>query len=346
MLSSILTVLISCFTLWVQHLRHLPVEEAAKKALTRFLVRLSPRPKDAIGLWIDNLEPLVLALSDQQLLTGLLLLVCAYGKYWQFSVHCGGNNLWNAADVVCFSSLTHAATLLTLRSYFRRHRTLAFCRVVVMYIIYILWLVIIVQILKPEKTSNASPKLPGPTSKFWHAASYIEAIGIMGLYIITYLPIFFSKEAMRVRICIAMNPDELQEALNDWRPYRRDAKSWFKEYSRTDRMNLYKVIRSSLTRFAVEFSKAYVKQGRSSWNRNLLWIASEILLPFYVTPFLLIVLWAFGLGFMGFKVSQNNLSVDWSFGQLLPPMLVVLPLQSFIGSFAGMLTTTYELLYS
>ncbi|KAF4282729.1 hypothetical protein KXX16_000818 [Aspergillus fumigatus] len=86
--------------------------------------------------WIRVLTALVHQLSDQQLVTELLLLVCGYAQYWRSSVHHGANNLRTVTNVVCYSSFTHAATLLSLRPYFQRHRKLATLRAFTMYIIY------------------------------------------------------------------------------------------------------------------------------------------------------------------------------------------------------------------
>ncbi|RDW58273.1 hypothetical protein BP5796_12203 [Coleophoma crateriformis] len=316
MLSSILTLLLSVFTLALQHFEHLN----RTNWITQRLKHYSPDPKNPLGFWIEQLELFVLALSDQQLLTGLLLLVCAYGKYWSFSLRCGGNNMWHAVDVVCFSSLTHAATLLTLRSYFRRHRILAAIRVLFMYIIYILLLVALVHILKPDHKVNDRPKLASPMAKFWHGASYIEIIGILVLYLATYLPIFLSKEAMKVRICLAMNANELPAALAAWKPYQRRKDMWFREYIRASWFNVYKVIRSRLTKFAVIFCQYYVNAGCVP----VLGYAGAV--TYYV---------AFGLGFMGLKVVKNNLTTNWSFGQLLPVFVVLLPFHTLIGSIAG-----------
>jgi len=150
MLSSILTLVLSYFVLWLQHLK----QTRSTASLPR---RLSPDPRDPLGFWIQNLKLFVLSLSDQQLVTGLLLLICAYDKYYAFSARGGGNNLWNAADIVCFSSMTHAATLLTLRSCSGRHRMLTFFRVWAMYVIYILWMVTIIHILKPSLSAHERP---------------------------------------------------------------------------------------------------------------------------------------------------------------------------------------------
>lgn len=151
------------------------------------------KAKDRWSFCSDNFPDVVLQLSDQQLVVGLLLLVCAYVKYWKASVGHGQNDLWIANDIVCFSMFTHAATLLSLRDYFREHRYLAISRVVMMYTVYILWFVVAVVILIP-KEPNDSPKDSQAGSNFWHWATGIEIVGIMWIYIQACLQVFTSDK--------------------------------------------------------------------------------------------------------------------------------------------------------
>jgi hypothetical protein len=75
-LSSILTLLVLTFTLWLQHLKHVGQENLVTKYLKQYLSHKA----NPIRFWIRQSEIFILALSDQQLLTGLLLLACAYSK--------------------------------------------------------------------------------------------------------------------------------------------------------------------------------------------------------------------------------------------------------------------------
>lgn len=293
-----------------------------------------PNPAE---FWISILTELVLQLSDQQLVVGLLLLICAYIKYWPSSVVYGGNNLWTATDIVCFSSFTHAATLLTLRPYFRKHKRLATGRVVMMYIIYILWLVVAAQILSPTKP-RGSTKEPPAIAHFWHAATYIEALGVMWIYLITYLPIFLSKAATKVRNAISEGRERDFYVVNAWILHHRWRKPTAVE-RRTiwKRFNPYAVVRRFLTRFAVRFSELYVIT-RSIWLRRMLWVVAELLFPWYIAGIILGVLWAFSLGALILSLWQSGLASSWDFGQLLPAFMVLLPFQSLISAIAGMLT--------
>lgn len=335
MLSSLLTILVSSFTLLLQHnehLRHLGQESW----MTRRLHRYPQYREHGMGHMIKHLELFVLALSDQQLLTGYLLLVVAFIKYWNFSVTCGGNNMWDAIDVGCFSSLTHAATLLTLRSYFRRHRILATVRFVSMCSIYILLLVGNIFILKPLDVFNNRPKLSSPMTRFWHGTSYVEIFGILALYLATYLPILLPRKTMRVRICLAINAENLPEALKEWHATlscQCHDGAWAHTCTRAGWLKPFRLIRCLLTRFGVCISKWYITAV--PWTRAILWICCEIMFPFGITPVLLFFLWLYGLGFMCLKVAHNNLPTSWSFGQLLPVFLVFLPFATLIGSIAG-----------
>jgi len=65
---------------------------------------------DSLPAWISLLEDLMLALSDQQLLTGLLVMICSLA----FFSYPGVTNFLFSALLGYFSSVTHAASLTTL----------------------------------------------------------------------------------------------------------------------------------------------------------------------------------------------------------------------------------------
>ena len=79
--------------------------------------------------WIKAVESAVLALSDQQIVTGLAILVSAYSQFqcglavyhWQVTV-----------DLAWFSSITHLTTLTCLRTYLQQRGALKLLRVVFM----------------------------------------------------------------------------------------------------------------------------------------------------------------------------------------------------------------------
>ncbi|RHZ70205.1 hypothetical protein CDV55_107497 [Aspergillus turcosus] len=285
--------------------------------------------------WIRVLTAFVLQLSDQQLVTGLLLLVCGYAQYWGSSVLHGANNLWTVTDVVCYSSFTHAATMLSLRPYFQRHRKLATARVVIMYIIYGLWLVVVVRILSPNKPKD-SEKLPSVASKFWHAATVIEVIGIMWIYLLTYLPVFLSEEAAEVRTIVGRVSPSAQDIvfIREWlalvKPLSHSGDSgsiWY-------RYNPYVLAKRCLFKTAVAFSEGYVETD-SKLTRWILCLMAEVIFPWSMAGVWLALLWAFSLGALIYSLLQNGLTSSWDFGQLLPVFMILLPIVSLITSIVG-----------
>jgi len=82
----------------------------------------------------------VLQLSDQQLLVGLVVLVCTFAKYFWEAVNHGNDNLWHSADIACFSRFSHAATVLALQQHFRENQRLAAIRVSLMIAVFALWM--------------------------------------------------------------------------------------------------------------------------------------------------------------------------------------------------------------
>lgn len=330
-LTGVLTFTFSYTTLWLRRISSNPISQ------TSILRRLTPRTvKDPAHFWISILTDLVFQLSDQQLVIGLLLLVCAYVKYWPSSVIHGGDNLWTATDIVCFSSFTHAATLLTLRPYFRLHRRIATARVTIMYLIFALWLIVAGQILAPDKPKD-SEKKPKLISDFWHAATVIEAFGIMWVYLITYLPIFLSEDATRIRTIISEGSRGDIEVVRTW--ILRHQRRWSTHtISRAawKRYNPYAVARRYLTQWAVHFGNSFVKaeSRRQRWG---LWVAAELLMPWYTTGIILGVLWVFSLGALILSLYQNGLASSWDFGQLLPAFMILLPFQSLVGALTGTL---------
>jgi hypothetical protein len=277
----------------------------------------------------------VLQLSDQQLVTGLLLLVCGYAQYWGSSVHHGANNLWTVTDVVCYSSFTHAATLLSLRPYFQRHRKLATARVVIMYIIYGLWLVVAVRILSPDKPKD-SEKLPAPASRFWHAATVIEVVGIMWIYLLTYLPVFLSEQAAEVRTIVSRVSPSTQDIvfIREWLALVKPLSQGGDSGSVWHRYNPCVLAKRCLFKTAAAFSERYVETD-SKLTRWILSLIAEVIFPWRMAGVWLALLWAFSLGALIYSLLQNGLTSSWDFGQLLPVFMILLPIVSLVTSIFG-----------
>ena len=79
--------------------------------------------------WSEALQNAVLAFGDQQIVTGIAILVSAYAQ-----ISCGLQVYhWQVAvDLALFSSITHLTTLTCLRNYFRKRKSLRTMRLIFM----------------------------------------------------------------------------------------------------------------------------------------------------------------------------------------------------------------------
>jgi len=152
----------------------------------------------------------------------------------------------------------------------------------IMYAIHILWLVVAVEILQPNKPSG-STKEPRVIGDFWHAATYIEALDIMWIYLITYLLIFLSREAADVRNVISEGSDGDFEIVRKWVAHHRRRRRSTASARRPvlKRYNIYATVQRYITRLAVRFGELYVATGSNS-SQRLLWIVAELLFPWYI----------------------------------------------------------------
>jgi len=144
------------------------------------------------------LEKLVLSLSDQQLLTGLLLLPIALAKYWGDS---DLGNVYVAADLAFFSSITHAATLLALQSYFSKYFWMTLIRLILTGTTFILWAFVVLY----EAHYELVPRLAAePFSTYAQVVvtgvfQILELVGLLWMYGRIGLSLYGSKPAQSIR---------------------------------------------------------------------------------------------------------------------------------------------------
>ena len=289
----------------------------------------------ALSNSLANKYQFVIELSDQQLLLGFLLIVCAYIQYWSSAVVFGTDNLWTAGDIVAFSIFTHAATLLSLRSHFRHHRKLASARVILMFVVFVLWFIVAAMELSPNKPTGSTKKAM-MLAHFWHAAIIIEALGIMWIYLIVYLPLFISEEASIVRSIIAERDESRFELIRAWMlQHKRRRSSGTSIRSGWRLYNPYVIVRSHITDLAVRFGEIYILPT-STARRWFLWSVAEIFFPWYIATIATTLMWMFSLAALIVSLVQSGLaSESWKFGQLLPAVLVLLPFSSLATAIAG-----------
>ena len=97
--------------------------------LPRFIAQWQRDHNELSEAWREALQNAVLAFSDQQIVTGIAILLSAYVQ-----ISCGLQVYhWQVAvDLAFFSSITHLTTITCLRDYFRKRRSLRTIRLILM----------------------------------------------------------------------------------------------------------------------------------------------------------------------------------------------------------------------
>jgi hypothetical protein len=110
---------------------------AATKTHITFRIAIALAPSvidDPLQFWINIISALLVGLSDQQVVMGVLfLLIIIATKSASFSMYC-------AQFVSFFTLITHAATIASMRPYFRKYPKMTTIRVCVMLLGYSIWL--------------------------------------------------------------------------------------------------------------------------------------------------------------------------------------------------------------
>jgi hypothetical protein len=279
-------------------------------------------------LWTDILETFVLGLSDQQLITGLLVLIVAYTKYlprYNF-------NFFIAGDLVFFSNITHAATLTTLRSYLRRHGKLKWCRIALAYLTSLLWVVQTCIYLAFFPSLRHSSPVPARLAFY---AEIIQIIGIIWINFVVLLPLFLSERAIMLR-----------EAL---RPSSQvgcpDIEACIGVIEDVWQKNPRGGLGRGFARFYIWLCQRYIRQ-KPRILRVAMWITLEVVFPWYSTILILVGLFALALVYLVVDVQDGGIANEWGFGQLLPIFMILLPMfaifETYVGTFASRLIMKYR----
>jgi hypothetical protein len=164
----------------------------------------------------------------------------------------------------------------------------------------------------------------------------IEAIGIMWIYLLTYLPVFLSEQAMEVRTIVSRVSPSAQEIvfIREWLATVKSLSRSGASDSIWQRYNPYDIAKRCLFKIAVAFSERYV-EADSELTRCILSLVAEVIFPWRMAGVWLALLWAFSLGALIYSLLQNGLTSSWDFGQLLPVFMILLPIVSLVTSIIG-----------
>jgi hypothetical protein len=292
------------------------------------LKALSPAEADnPHEFWAPILESFVLSLSDQQLLTGLLLAILATAKYFptdkmSFTI---------AGDLVFFSIITHFATMKAIKRMLRENFKLAVVRIILVSITLVWWLFVNIAstwfFLVPEASSDVEPT-NGPSMYFETIfligllSSLLEVSGILWAYWDNCLSLFLEEKTLEARKAITkVEPTTDQKKLiQEWIDL-----SYGDQRLSTSALSYFtSALRKPLTWLFRRFCLVYITTN-SAILRKFQWGLAEIVFPFRFGLFVQVILMMFGLLNVSFIWVTFGLENAWGFGQLLPAIMVFAP---------------------
>jgi hypothetical protein len=297
------------------------------------LKALSPDDaKDPIQFWTPILEGFVLNLSDQQLITGVLLVTLSFAKYFDVD----RTSLGIAADLVFFSMITHIATIMAIQQMLRDHVKLASLRVSLALITLACWLTIQIEIYWIGLTPWLLENITRPLVLLTFISSFITLFGILWAFWGMCLSLMVTNLTLKARKAIGRG-DISTSAV-----HRQHIMEWLEssyEDHSLPKSALEYVIFSLRKIFSLLFGgfcRIYMSTN-SPFLRIFLRYLAEFLFPFrtgytgFVAQFIL-----FGLGILNLALDLDytGLISTWSFGQCLPTFMVLLPFFSLFEVYA------------
>lgn len=292
----------------------------------------------------DSLEGFILSLSDQQLVTGLAILIAGFSQMYSMSAH----HFNIVASLAWFSSATHLATLAILKNYFREHTTVRNWRVGIMLILLIM--LVVAQVPGWADKDNSVPVIC--YYQDLHRRDMLTVSTAIGFLLITYTE---GIARLYTRDIDWNLPDRCIERIVQLLSpffftvrYRRPLYLKKTEESQFPGGNSSRrsvnTIRAEREKGRFDRFESNVKGSRRLIGRYALatvFMGRELAFSFFITMALLITDITYGfvqvfeyraaapLG--GIKGNQNEIS----FGQLVPLLLLLLPIFTMMEIHSG-----------
>ena len=292
----------------------------------------------------DSVEHITLGLSDQQLITGLSILTIGYTKHCSIS----SRHFWIVFDLSFFSAVTHLASLLALRSYFTNYRRLRDFRVFLMLCNYIMLLVASILTFRDyNPTTKYCPircTFDRIRSKHLGASGmYTTQMALLTLVFFWQLVMMYVMEdAWKMRHKMIMRsvnanvpddgkPDTYDEFLKKRiRTLENDImheKRWTQVVRHVVKLRyLRKRIYTWLRSVDEKYGGREGRGGSKSYEFVQWAVLMLIAPPSAVVWLVILTLWALGVVRLvmdrQWAVQGENM---WTFGQVLPMLIVVLP---------------------
>jgi hypothetical protein len=299
----------------------------SRTTVLRLLKACSPHDaEDPVEFWTPILEGFVLNLSDQQLITGLLIVALSWAKYFYAQDY---SSLRIAGDLAFFSMITHYATVFAVQRMLREHFKLALLRMVLVFITFVWWLVIEIS------TSFAFffYAQNGIYGKYLLAliSSVVEIVGFVWVFWAMCLGVSASDLTLKARKAIGegdwANSDSRQHIV-EW----LDSSSQDHRLPKSTLGHITFPLWRSLSWLFEQLGRLYIT-AKSPFLKEFLRIVAVLVFPFRF-GYMQIVLFSLGIVNLSVDLALYGLASTWGFGQLLPTAMVILPFFSLAGVYA------------
>ena len=298
--------------------------------------------RDNVRYWRHHLTTVILGLSDQQLLTGLIILCIAFAKYDAISIY----DFSAAADVAYFSIVTHAVSLFTLMEYFWQKRWLYRLRVLLILSTFIMLVACMIFGHRAwyyvrwydRRTLGYSMACFWSDKPWAHANTpnflmwtQIVFVGWMYWAVILHVLIYRTETA------------KARAALSHW-PFRnmpnyrqRALDEWYEKWASTSTGGWFQRLRRPSAALAMHYTAKRQERPRYFAPLDLIIrFAIEVCFPRKFIFILLITTWIIAVILMHYDYSYAlELGGDWEFGQVFAVAVIALPFMSLANLYAG-----------
>lgn len=237
-----------------------------------------------------------------------------------------------AADLTFISSITHATTLISLRDYFRASFWMTAVRVLLTYVTFVLWANIALTEFHDDVNNfrsvvawDAQERLSFQTQVHLKGAfETVEFLGLTWIYVGIAWSLLVPGEILHMRSLALFHRPKDSSVFEEWRESPVLPQQHFP----------LRILDSLFARLCKWFCRAYLN-AKSATTRFLIWSLAEILFPWFINLPLLCLLFAIGLGNIAWDLQMTWDIAGWGFGQVLPMLLILLPIYSLLETYSG-----------
>ena len=288
----------------------------------------------------ETLQRFMLALSDQQLVTGLAIMIAGYARRCSMSIY----HFNIVSSLAWFSSASHLATLGALRGYFVNHTSMRNWRVTGM--VVLLGLLLCAQLILFSRHDSSIPvqcalESLSPSSDYADVILLMTTVGfLIDVYVQRIVPLFFADPDWSLIDGIVLVLVKILASRS-----KRSADVMEGSISSLDVIERGKVIRAKREAVRYRRYEDIVKRNRQSYLKTcgstLIFMVTE--LNFAYLSQITTVVFDFVYGVVQIRVLRDDVPVQgisgdqnsMGFGQLVPLLFLVLPCLTMFEVYCG-----------